>query len=214
MIRQEQSVRGLQSAVVVFAIMLENLGGCAGLEPDDPGVVPVPQNLCAVAPSASSETMPNDAAASSWNPPLTFSDGTAAYGRGDYQLAVAAWRPLAAKGDAKAENGLGVLYEYGRGIPQDPVQASHWLRRAVSHGSAQAGDNLGWMYERGFGVQADKVCAYMWYSEAAAAAQDDDAGKMPQGNLARLGPTLKPDEITRARAIADDCRKSNFQACS
>ncbi len=148
-----------------------------------------------------------------WTPPLTFSDGAAAYKRGDYQLALAAWQPLAGKGDAMAQNGLGVLYEYGYAVRQDANGASLWLRKAVAQGSVQAADNLGWMYERGFGVKADPVCAYMWYSLAAGLAHGDDAAA-PERNLNRAARSLDATEIAQAQALAEACQKSGFEECS
>ena len=41
-------------------------------------------------------------------------EGLAAYKRGDYATALREWRPLAAQGDAKAQNNLGVMYAWGQ----------------------------------------------------------------------------------------------------
>ena len=38
-------------------------------------------------------------------------DGVAAYQRGDYATALTLWQPLAERGDARAQNNLGVIYE-------------------------------------------------------------------------------------------------------
>ncbi len=45
-------------------------------------------------------------------------DGLAAYQRGDYAAALNFWKPLAEKGDAAAQNYLGLIYDEGQG-PQD-----------------------------------------------------------------------------------------------
>ena len=39
-----------------------------------------------------------------------FEDGTAAFKRGDYGVAVSLWRPLAEQGNAVAERNLGTMY--------------------------------------------------------------------------------------------------------
>jgi Sel1 repeat len=39
---------------------------------------------------------------------------------------------------ASAENNLAVMYESGRGVAKDPVQALMWYRRAASHGYEKA----------------------------------------------------------------------------
>ena len=45
-----------------------------------------------------------------------FDKGLAAYKRGDYATAVRAWRVMAERGNAWAQNNLGVMYENGRGV--------------------------------------------------------------------------------------------------
>ena len=70
-------------------------------------------------------------------------DGVDAWQRGDYQAAVAEWRPLAVAGDADAQFNLGQAYKLGRGVPSDLAQAESWYRRAAKQGHLQAEDNLG-----------------------------------------------------------------------
>lgn len=70
-------------------------------------------------------------------------DGVDAWQRGDYQAAVAAWRPEALAGDADAQFNLGQAYKLGRGVPTDLAQAESWYRRAAKQGHLQAEDNLG-----------------------------------------------------------------------
>lgn len=69
--------------------------------------------------------------------------GVDAWERGDYQAAVAEWRPLALDGDPDAQFNLGQAYKLGRGVPVDLGQAEQWYRRAVEKGHLQAEDNLG-----------------------------------------------------------------------
>lgn len=70
-------------------------------------------------------------------------DGVDAWQAGNYQGAVAEWRPLAIAGDADAQFNLGQAYKLGRGVPADLVQAEAWYRRAAKQGHLQAEDNLG-----------------------------------------------------------------------
>jgi len=70
-------------------------------------------------------------------------DGVDAWDAGDYQKAVAEWRPLAVAGDPDAQFNLGQAYKLGRGVPADLAQAEVWYRRAAKQGHLQAGDNLG-----------------------------------------------------------------------
>ena len=69
--------------------------------------------------------------------------GVDAWQAGNYQAAVAEWRPLAIGGDADAQFNLGQAYKLGRGVPTDLVQAEAWYRRAAKQGHLQAEDNLG-----------------------------------------------------------------------
>ena len=48
-----------------------------------------------------------------------FDKGLTAYKNGDYATALKEWKPLAEQGDANAQFGLGVMYEYGDGVPED-----------------------------------------------------------------------------------------------
>ncbi|MBL0767810.1 SPOR domain-containing protein [Sphingopyxis sp. DHUNG17] len=70
-------------------------------------------------------------------------DGVDAWQAGDYQAAVAEWRPLALAGDPDAQFNLGQAYKLGRGVPADLAQAEAWYRRAAKQGHLQAEDNLG-----------------------------------------------------------------------
>jgi hypothetical protein len=58
-------------------------------------------------------------------------DAQAAYNRGDYATALQLIRPLADQGDARAQSILGLMYESGRGVPQDYAEAVKWYRKAA-----------------------------------------------------------------------------------
>ena len=87
--------------------------------------------------------------------------GMDAYAREDYETALKEWRPLAAQGLAEAQFGLGVMYENGRGVPQDDAQAATWYRKGADQGDVQAQFILGLLYDLGRGVPQDYVLAYM-----------------------------------------------------
>lgn len=69
--------------------------------------------------------------------------GVDAWGRGDYDGAVAQWRGPAVAGDADAQFNLGQAYKLGRGVPVDPALAESWFRKAALQGHYQAQDNYG-----------------------------------------------------------------------
>ena len=75
-------------------------------------------------------------------------EGVMATFRGDYATALREFRPLAEEGDAIAQHSLGVLYEHGRGVPQDHAQAVKWYRKAAVQGNAGAQSSLALMYSK------------------------------------------------------------------
>ena len=102
--------------------------------------------------------------------------GQTAYDRGDYATALREWKLLAEQGDALAQTSLGLMYEYGRGVPQDDKMGAQWFTRAAEQGYARAQFNLGVMYAKGKGVPQDYVYAYMW-ANIAASGDSENAGK-------------------------------------
>ena len=73
----------------------------------------------------------------------------------------------AEKGDAKAQNLLGLMYSLGKGVQQDKVEAAKWYQKAAEQGLAEAQNNLGDMYYYGRGVQKDYTEAAKWFRKAA-----------------------------------------------
>jgi TPR repeat protein len=63
-----------------------------------------------------------------------FQAGMEADDSGDYATALREWRPLAEQGDSTAQAALGLLYEKGRGVPQDYVRAHMWYNLAAANG--------------------------------------------------------------------------------
>ena len=53
---------------------------------------------------------------------------------------------LANEGDACAQNNLGLMYQYGRGVEQSYEKAAGWYLKAAEQGYADAQCNLGYMY--------------------------------------------------------------------
>jgi hypothetical protein len=69
--------------------------------------------------------------------------GIEAWQKGDYDAAVAIWRPLAEKGDADAAFNLGQAYRLGRGVVVSLGAAQTWLERAADKGHLDAQTTLG-----------------------------------------------------------------------
>ena len=80
----------------------------------------------------------------SWSADLQ--KGLDAVNRGDFATALREWRPLAEQGDASAQNNLGFMYVYGKGVLQDYVRAHMWFNIAASSGgsknSSKSRDNV------------------------------------------------------------------------
>ena len=87
--------------------------------------------------------------------------------RGAYSRAEVEFRRLATAGDARGQNGLGVLYLRGTGVWQNIAAAVRWFRLAARQGYHPAQTNLGLLYENGWGVPKDPEQAHHWYSRAA-----------------------------------------------
>jgi len=73
----------------------------------------------------------------------TVKAGIEAWQKGDYDAAVAIWRPLAEQGDADAAFNLGQAYRLGRGVIVNLGAAQTWLGRAADKGHLDAQTTLG-----------------------------------------------------------------------
>jgi tetratricopeptide (TPR) repeat protein len=96
-----------------------------------------------------------------------FEDAVFAYQRGDFANAYRLFKPLAEQGVPRAQFNLGVMYEIGRGVPQDYSEAEKWYRKAAEQEVPAARYNLGVMYFKGRGVPQDYSEAEKWYRKAA-----------------------------------------------
>jgi uncharacterized protein len=130
-------------------------------------------------------------------------DGEAAYNRGDYETALQLMMPLAAKGDAAAQNYIGWMFENGQSVAKNYDAAVKWYRLAAGQGYASAQNNLGRMYEKGRGVPKDYHEAIKWYRLAEA----QGAPALAQHNLGRMyengwGVSIRrSDQVVSARCF-------------
>ena len=97
----------------------------------------------------------------------SYEEGLKAALRGDFVTARNIWEPMAAKGNAPAQSGLGNLYYRGLGVIQNYEKAIDWYRKAVKQKETAAQFSLGYMYYGGLGVPQDFQEAIKWYSHAA-----------------------------------------------
>jgi hypothetical protein len=148
------------------------------------------------------------------NPPPDADAAYAAYQHGDSAAVLQLAGPLAAKGDARAQSVLGLVYYRGRGLPQDLNEAVKWFRRAADQSDAAAQFYLGVMYSEGQGVPQDHAEAVKWYRLAAD--QGDAQAQYNLGLVYANGETGQPDNVSAyvwfnlatARFAASDVRRS------
>lgn len=93
-------------------------------------------------------------------------------------IEAAKWLRLAAdRGFPAGEGGLGHLYTFGLGVPQDYSLALKYSRMAADQNDAIGLNNMGYLYERGLGVPVQPTEAARMYRRAAmlgnASAQDN-----------------------------------------
>lgn len=132
-----------------------------------------------------------------------FQAGIEAFNRKDYATALREWRPLAKQGEAEAQYALGVLHEYGYGVPQDYGQARQWYEKAAAQGHRNAQHNLGVLYANGRGTRQDHVLAYKWF-DIAASFGDNAAAMLRDGLIEQMTPT----QIAEAQRLAREWKST------
>ncbi|MFO7641748.1 MAG: tetratricopeptide repeat protein [Candidatus Competibacteraceae bacterium] len=94
-------------------------------------------------------------------------EAEAAFDARDYARARAILTPLAERGNPRAQNGLGILYGRGLGVPQDLDQAFKLHQQAARQGYGLAQYYLGLLYADGQGVPEDAAAGAKWLRAAA-----------------------------------------------
>lgn len=89
------------------------------------------------------------------------------YGEQNHEIALECFKEAAELGDAIAQFFTGMIYDEGKGVPQDFEQAVYWYTKASEQGDASAQCRLGSMYRDGEGVVKDSEQAIYWYTKAA-----------------------------------------------
>lgn len=133
--------------------------------------------------------------------------GEAAYERGDYATALREWQPLAQRGNAEAQNALGVMYENGEGVAPSNARALAWYRKAAAQGHAEAQNNLGAMYYEGLGVKQNYAQAFSLFQKSAA--KGSGRGLFNMGWMYANGYGTAQD-LEKARMIWELLARGNY----
>jgi len=94
-------------------------------------------------------------------------NGTAAYLRGDFDVAYREFQRAAETGDAVSQFNLGGMFFEGRGAERNMREAAYWFRKAAEQGVPLAQHGLAVLYYRGAGVVRDYAEAARWFAKAA-----------------------------------------------
>ncbi len=105
-------------------------------------------------------------------------NGNKAYQTQDYAGAMRWFHMAADQGDAAAQNAIGAMYFFGRGVPVNYAEAMSWYRRSAAAGNAAAQDGIGALYARGQGVSVNYAEAVRWFRLSAAQGNSDAANWM------------------------------------
>ena len=119
--------------------------------------------------------------------------GYEAYNDGEYTLALKEWKPIAEKGYAFAQYNLGIMYEFGNGVPKDYSEAVKWYRLSAEQGYAIGQYSLGLMYSNGYGVLKNKAEAVKWLRSSAEQGYSYAQGML--GIMYELGEGVHRDNI-------------------
>jgi TPR repeat protein len=149
--------------------------GSARREPPRPTAVAVtPASKPEPAPAAAPKPEPPPAAAP--EPPTPAQQLAAAeraVARGNYADGADLLKPLAERGDARAQYLLATLLLSGQGVARNEQEALRLLGRAAEQGLGAAQTGLGDAYASGRGVARDDHAARDWYQKAAAQGNAD-----------------------------------------
>ena len=129
---------------------------------------------------------------------------------GDFETALREFRALAAGGDPRGENGLGVLYLRGHGLERDPERAFALFRSAAGKGLRAAEKNLGELYAEGVGVPRDDAAAAHWFGLAAA--QGDAGAQLNLGVMYAEGRGVAQDHSRAMDWLRESAGQGNAEA--
>lgn len=139
-----------------------------------------------------------------------YDEGVAAYEREDYVTALRELMPVAKSGDAYAQGYVGVIYQYGLGVPSNLEKAVHWYGKAAKNGDSMSQRILGDLHAEGTWGKRDYVAAAQWYELAAKAGDKDAQRKL--GNLYLEGHGVGRDYNVAAKWLQQAAWQDDSEA--
>lgn len=121
-------------------------------------------------------------------------------------------QPRCPGGVIEAYRCLGLMYEYGKGVRQNPVKAAELYRIAAEHGVAYAQLELASLYRIGKGVQQDYLEAARWFRRAAE--QGNPTGENALGCMYFHGEGVARDYRQAAYWLRKAAEQDDVQAQS
>jgi uncharacterized protein len=107
------------------------------------------------------------------------------------------------KGDAKSQIELGMMYQVGLGVREDPTKAAYYFNMAAQEDNSEAQRLLARLYYWGSGVPKNLTQALKWYILA-----DGQEGANLQKEHKLLLETLKPEQIAWANSAVQKFRSN------
>lgn len=123
-----------------------------------------------------------------------------AFRNGDHAAAAKLAKTAAETGDSGAQQFLGGLYAFGKGVPKNPAEAARLFGLAAEQGWSEAMNNLGLAYAKGEGVARDPVQALKWYMLASNRATEDQ--DLVAANIRDLVAEMSVEDIQKGASLA------------
>jgi TPR repeat protein len=133
-----------------------------------------------------------------------FQEGLDAIHATDYEKALGKLIPLAESGHPAAQYNIGVMHEWGNGVPKDNFVALKWYKRSAERFHKDAQNNLGAMYSKGEGTERDFVEALKWFIISA-----ENGSEGGQKNIRIVEKRMSYEQISQAQKLANDWMRNN-----
>ena len=137
-----------------------------------------------------------------------FDRGLKEFNKGNYELALDIWEPLANEGVSNAQYNVGLMHHNGLGTKQDFKQAYKWLLKSSEQGNLNSIRLISTMYALGNGVDKNFVRSYMW-AKIGADNNDQNSKVLLDGLLKEMSSS----EIDKANKLVRECNNKEFKGC-